>query len=100
MLGCLNELPGGQTHFVFIEVAHPERFNKWNHKKAYNEAKLISDLLPGSPLLTGRVEELSRAVGSPSGHWDHGDTVVTAGMVALCRAGIPAGQSTLKNCLL
>lgn len=70
------------------------------HIKACNEAKLISDPPPGSPLLAGRVEELSRAVGSPSGHWDGGDTVVAAGMVALCGAGIPARQSTLKNCLL
>lgn len=67
------------------------------HKKACNEAKLISDPPPGSPLLMGRVEELSRAVRSPSGHWDRGDTVVAAGMVALCGAGIPAGQSTLKK---
>lgn len=51
------------------------------HIKACNEAKLISDPPPGSPLLAGRVEELSRAVGNPSGHWDSGNTVVAAGMV-------------------
>lgn len=70
------------------------------HKKACNEAKLISDPPAGSRLFTGRDEELGRAVGAPLGTGTMGTRLWLLARWLCAGLAFQQGRAHSKNCLL
>lgn len=97
VLGCLNELPSVQTHFVFIEVAHPERFNKWNTK---NLVMRLNSLV--TPPLQGHLYWQAGLSWAGLGRAPLGTGTVGTRLWLLLCAGLAfqQGRAHSENCLL